>query len=196
MLEDLERIILRPIIDKHKESLMVDLSKFENAGQVNKYVDGLEAESNKLRAEIEKLSVGILRLIKEPRPEINGSAVDSALALIASMVLQVDALKKALGASIGACPTCGNGGRCRDHPRDMHDLLCADKQVHPRPKYTYDDYAPKKGDRYQTQSYIREWDGEQWITLPVPAQGLAPSGSCPCRMDGEVLVACERHAIR
>lgn len=25
---------------------------------------------------------------------------------------------------------------------------------------------------------------------------LAPSGSCPCRMDGETLIACERHAIK
>jgi hypothetical protein len=126
--------------------------------------------------------------------------------------LQIKALKAILrkveyvnDGEVGAlwCPVCwagkpaGHSEGC-DLGHALHGAFppTSDKQIEPSPKYTFEGASPKKGDRYMTHAYIREWDGEQWITLPLPAQALAPSGSCPCRMDGEVLVACERHAIK
>jgi hypothetical protein len=74
----------------------------------------LQAENAALRAEIEKLSNGILRLIKEPRSEINGSAVESALALIASMNLQIEELRKIIEKA-------GNKLACLSFPTDRRD---------------------------------------------------------------------------
>jgi hypothetical protein len=57
------------------------------------HVDRIELDNTKLRAEIERLSYGILQRVKEPCPLIQGSAVDAALALIedrSKLLLQVD----------------------------------------------------------------------------------------------------------
>lgn len=56
---------------------------------------------------------------------------------------------------------------------------------------------------YNTQKYgdgycakvIAEKALERW-DVEKPKQVLLPDGSCPCYMDGEVLYACERHALK
>jgi hypothetical protein len=132
------------------------------------------------------------------------------------LVLQVEALKAILrkveyvnDGEVGAlwCPVCWSGkpaghsegcdlghalhGAFPPTAEKQEDVLLGDFRdngcFQPEGKKS----PPQEFRVYTSDGKYRIVDGK----FQAP-QILAPSGSCPCRMEGETLIACERHAMK
>lgn len=95
------------IMDSMRQQLIERSRLLENVSENQRLLmeakAELQAEIERLKAEVERLSIGILENTTYPEPLINGSAVDSAIALIKhrkDVLLQLREARKLIGAML------------------------------------------------------------------------------------------------
>jgi hypothetical protein len=197
----------------------------DSQGQLESLMKGnlqLREENAKLRVEVERLTVELRETACDRDTQIIGigqecDAKESAqverdaartecqLAICRAQnaELQVSAFERRLSEAVNARCSCGGAGpgegcdwcnlyhHVKGSAEKREDVLLGDFKdngcFQPESKRP----PPQEFRVYTSDGKYRIVDGK----FQAP-QILAPSGSCPCRMEGETLIACERHAMK